>query len=83
MALEEWKVRGVPENPRQGDLVPAGDDTWVPKRKEAYSVWVSFSQQEEANSWNRFYNFLMFSTISSLLGLPSTVRAIALSVPPS
>jgi hypothetical protein len=29
----------------------------------AYVTVVVFAHQAEANSWNRFYNFLMFSTI--------------------
>lgn len=36
---------------------------WKPNRKEIYPILVSFAQQAEANSWNRFNNFLMFSSI--------------------
>lgn len=31
--------------------------------RAAYSTYVGFAQQAEVNSWNRFYNFLMFNTI--------------------
>jgi hypothetical protein len=35
-------------------------------RKDAWESYVSFVQQTESNSWTRFYNFLMFSSILAL-----------------
>ncbi len=52
-----------PEPPATIASAAAALDNWVPTRRDAYPALVSFAQQAEANSWNRFYNFLMFSTI--------------------
>src|SRR5258708_25499318 len=53
----------LPEHAAPGAQPPAGNDAWIPTRKEAYHAWVNFVQHDEATSWNRFYNFLMFSSI--------------------
>ena len=43
--------------------MPDDDRDWVPTREIAYTTWVSFAQEAETNSWSRFYNFLVFTTI--------------------
>lgn len=57
---------------------------WSVEPKDAYTAYISFAQLAEANSWNRFYNFLMFntililawSTIFSQSGRPAYARVV-------
>ena len=39
------------------------ENSLKPGETEAYSAFIGFAQHAEVNSWNRFYNFLMFNTI--------------------
>jgi hypothetical protein len=53
----------LPEGRPADGFVRTPAPEWAPSRESAYPIWVSYAQQAEANSWNRFYNFLTFSSI--------------------
>jgi hypothetical protein len=52
-----------PQQNLESPPLAADSNEWLPTRKDAYTALVAIVQHAEATSWNRFYNFLMFSTI--------------------